>query len=265
MIREPAVAGRFYQNNGNVLRREVEGFLSFDGQKEPYTGCVVPHAGYMFSGETAGMVLSCIDMPDTAILFSPNHTGAGKSISVWSGDGWRTPLGTAGIDEEIRERIYSIDGAERDTEAHRMEHSIEVIVPFLQVMNENISIVPVTAACRDREKLISFGRSVAETVSGAGKDILLIASSDMTHMEPAEQARAKDMKCIEKMEQVDPGGLYELVTKEGISMCGVFPVTILLSACRKMGVSEGKLVNYTNSGETTGDIMNVVGYAVMLF
>lgn len=265
MIREPAVAGRFYQSSGEVLRREVEGYLSYDGEKKMYTGCVVPHAGYMFSGETAGMVLSRIDIPDTVILLSPNHTGAGKSISVWSGGGWRTPLGTVDIDEKIRESIYSIDGAEPDTEAHTMEHSIEVIIPFLQVMNEDVAIVPVTAACRDLERLVSFGRSTAETVSASGKDILLVASSDMTHMEPAEQAKTKDMKCIEKMKQVDPDGLYSLVTGEGISMCGVFPVTILLAACRHMGAAEGKLVNYTNSGETTGDRMNVVGYAGMLF
>ena len=265
MTRKPAVAGRFYEGDSAALRKEVESYLSYEGKKEVRTGCLVPHAGYVFSGATAGMVLSRVSIPDSVIILSPNHTGMGESFSVWSGGGWEIPLGTVDIDEELREDVLSLEEAAPDEAAHRMEHSIEVVLPFLKTVHEDIRIVPVTIRSSDLDSLIRFGKGLADILSRAGKPVLIVASSDMTHMEPAEQARRKDMKCIEKMEQVDVEGLYRLVTGEHITMCGVFPATSLLAACREIGIEQGELINYTNSGEASGDLMNVVGYAGMVF
>jgi len=265
MTRKPAVAGRFYKADSATLRKEVETYLSYDGEKETRTGCIVPHAGYVFSGATAGMVLSRISIPGSVIILSPNHTGMGEGFSVWSGGGWETPLGTVNIDEDLREAVLACEGAEPDEAAHSMEHSIEVVLPFLTTIREDVRIVPVTIRSADLDSLIRFGKGLTDILSRLDKPVLMVASSDMTHMEPAEQARQKDMKCIERMEQVDPEGLYRLVTGEHITMCGVFPVTSLLAACRERGVERGELVNYTNSGEVSGDLMNVVGYAGMVF
>jgi AmmeMemoRadiSam system protein B len=265
MGRTPAVAGRFYTSDPEALRKEVEQYCSYVGEKTKYTGCVVPHAGYMFSGATAGKVLSQIDIPDSAVILSPNHTGMGEEFSVWDGGEWETPLGNAAIDKELTDSILALENTAPDTDAHVMEHSIEVVLPFLKVLNPEARIVPITIRCRVREQVIEFGKSLAILLESLGGDTLMIASSDMTHMEPAEQAEKKDRRCIERMEQMDPEGLFDLVIGERISMCGVFPVTAMLSACRELGVPQGQLVEYTNSGQASGDLSSVVGYAGMVF
>jgi len=263
--REPVVAGAFYPADPERLRREVESYLAGGDRRGGYTGCVVPHAGYVYSGATAGKVLSRIDVPETVVILSPNHTGLGKAFSVWEGGAWRTPLGAVPVHEELREAVLDATEGVPDDAAHLREHSIEVVLPFLQVLRPDVRIVPVTIRCGDADRLAAFGEALAEVVSGGEEKVLLVGSSDMTHMESAESARAKDMKCIEKMESVDPEGLHRLVTEEGISMCGVYPVTALLAACRKLGIGKGELVEYTNSGEASGDYARVVGYAGMLF
>lgn len=263
MKRKPAVAGRFYTADPDGLRQEVTAFTAYNGDREKRTGCVVPHAGYMFSGGTAGKVLARCVIPAEVIILSPNHTGAGADFSVWDGDAWESPLGDTAIDKELRKAVLGAEHTELDAAAHIAEHSIEVIVPFLKVLNPQARIVPVTIRCRILEKLLAFGRSLAGIIGE--RNVLVIASSDMTHMETAEEARAKDQKCIKAMESVDPEGLFEVVRRHAISMCGVYPVTALLACCRQRGVNRGELVEYTNSGEASGDFNRVVGYAGMVF
>jgi AmmeMemoRadiSam system protein B len=265
MKREPAVAGSFYTADPDRLESEIHSLTQYTGEPVPASACVVPHAGYVYSGRTCGKVLSRIRIPDTAIILSPNHTGMGTDFSVWNGEEWATPLGDIPVDTELRDAVCGIRNAAPDTLAHMHEHSIEVILPFLKVLRPDISIVPVTVRNHDPDLLVEFGKELFRIISSADNDVLLIASSDMTHQEPAEQARAKDEPCIEKMTAVDPEGLFEQVTSNHVTMCGVSPVTVLLSYCREKGITEGTLVEYTNSGAAFGDYSRVVGYAGLTF
>ncbi|MFH1707947.1 MAG: AmmeMemoRadiSam system protein B [Planctomycetota bacterium] len=263
--RAPAVAGRFYPADGGALAGEVRKYLAAGGPATPRTACVAPHAGYSFSGPTAGRTLARVTVPATVIILSPNHTGAGAGIAVWTAGAWRTPLGDVAIDAAAAVSVAKLTGAQADTAAHRNEHSIEVMLPFLKTIRPDVRIVPVTIMTHDLAALVRFGRELAGFVRGAAERPLVLASSDMTHMESAESAHAKDMQCVARMEAVDPEGLFNLVNEQRISMCGVAPVTAMLAMARELGLKRGELVEYTSSGDTSGDYHRVVGYAGLVF
>ncbi len=265
MKRAPAVAGRFYSSDSEALREEVTAYLADAGPAHARVGCVMPHAGYMFSGATAGKVLGSIDVPETVIILSPNHTGMGDDFSVWDGEAWQTPLGDVPVDMDLSRDLAGLPGASQDTEAHVSEHSIEVILPFLKVRQPQAAMAAITIRCSDFDALTAFGKGLAELIRSREGEVLIIASSDMTHMESADSAREKDMQCVEQMKAVDPAGFYKLVKSKHITVCGVYPITVLLTVCRELEVETGSLVEYTNSGESSGDFSRVVGYAGVVF
>lgn len=261
-IRHPAVAGRFYPRDPDDLRAEVESYLTHQLQTVSALGCVVPHAGYVYSGHVAGAVYACLEPVRRCILLCPNHTGMGHPLSIMSAGAWQTPLGLMPIDSELAsdlKRRFPLLG--EDVEAHRVEHGAEVQLPFLQATNPECRFVPIVLGTSAYEGLQGLGEAMADVVLASGEPVLLIASSDMNHYENDIVTRAKDQKAIERILVMDPRGLFDVVMEEDISMCGFGPTVAMLTAVRLIGAKKAELIKYATSGDISGDRERVVGYA----
>jgi AmmeMemoRadiSam system protein B len=275
MLRHPAVAGYFYRGTAEELKRQVEEF-TIPAEKIKALGILSPHAGLIYSGAVAGAVYSSIELPDAIVLIGPNHTGLGEPVSLMARGSWETPLGTVDIDEELASAILSKSShIHEDTLAHLREHSLEVQLPFIQYFKSKFKIVPIQMLDTRLQTCLEVGKAVAEAIKDRGqamdegraakkkrsRDVLIVASSDMSHYERAAVAKEKDYKAIKHILNLDPEGLYRTVKDYGITMCGYGPAVAMLTACKILGASEAKLVKYANSGEVSGDYEQVVGYA----
>jgi AmmeMemoRadiSam system protein B len=269
-IRQPAVAGRFYPGNAQHLRTEVETFTTARasaGQEtvEPNIsaiGCIVPHAGYVYSGAVAGAVYRRLKLPRRSVILCPNHTGKGEPLAIMSEGAWHTPLGDVTIDTELAESLKAaLPLLSEDQEAHRYEHALEVQLPFLQVLKPGIQFVPITVGTSNFEVLSALGKVIATALANLPEPALVIASSDMNHYESDSVTRVKDRRAIDQILALDPRGLYDTVHEGNISMCGYGPATIMITAARKMGATKAELIRYATSGDTSGDRDMVVGYA----
>ena len=278
-VRLPTQAGAFYEGTAKSLKKQVEDcFLHELGPgKLPkvaktgsrhIVGLVCPHAGYMFSGPVAAHAyykLALDGKPDIAVIFGPNHTGYGSGLAVMNDGVWRTPLGDVEVDGETANQIVRESGIiDVDDSAHRLEHSIEVQLPFLQYLyGSGFKIVPVCFLMQDLISARETGQAVAKVL--AGKNVLVIASSDMTHYEPRERAAKKDMLALEAMEELDEEKFYSVVEANRVSACGCGPIAALIVTTKILGVKEAKLLCYKTSGDVIGDYSSVVGYAAVSF
>jgi len=268
-VRQPAVAGRFYPGNAHHLRAAIETFTTPPANTagEPETriravGCVVPHAGYIYSGHVAGAVYRHLDLPRHYVILCPNHTGMGEPLAVMSEGAWHTPLGDAAIDEELAVRLKSrLPLLSEDQAAHRYEHALEVQLPFLQVLAPGFQFVPITVGTSNFDVLSALGVVIGSVAAEAGEPVLVIASSDMNHYESDSVTRAKDRRAIDQLLALDPRGLYDVVHQADISMCGYGPAVVMLTAARKLGATRAELIRYATSGDVSGDRDMVVGYA----
>lgn len=262
MIREAAVAGQFYPGWPAELRETIGYMVTRDEEKIDAIGVVAPHAGYVYSGPVAGAVFSKIKFSDTFIIIGPNHRGMGKPFSITTSGAWQTPLGEARIDGELAgAMLYASQHLEEDALAHRFEHSLEVQLPFLQYLKPGVKIVPIVLEQAPPDVYAEIGKAIAGVLQSSGQKAVIIASSDMTHYEPHEKARDKDMLAIEAILELDEGELVKRISKHRISMCGYAPVVCLIVAARQMGAGRAELVKYQTSGDASGDYSNVVGYA----
>jgi MEMO1 family protein len=263
MIRRPAVAGRFYASDPAELQKSVEGFFEPAATPQKAVGLVVPHAGYMYSGHVAGAVYSRIDLPTRSIVLCPNHTGLGASLSIMRSGAWQTPLGDVQIDEQLCAALMDADPhLADDVEAHRFEHATEVQLPFMQRMRgSSVRFAPITIGTGNLERLQALGRAIAKVVRTLAPETLVVASSDMNHYESDAVTRVKDHKAIDRIVAMDPEGLYDVVQRENISMCGYGPTVSMLTAAKLLGASKVELVKYATSGDVSLDFDHVVGYA----
>jgi MEMO1 family protein len=265
-VRPPAVAGRFYPSTRDVLIRDLDQHLTAESPAEARhltaKGCIVPHAGYMYSGHVAGAVYRRLPERQSYIILCPNHFGRGAPLAIISGGSWMTPLGAAPVDPVLSETIKRNDPAlEEDTGAHAVEHSLEVQLPFLQRSVQNFSFVPIAIGGVGYEELRTLGLAIADAVKTVTQQVMLIASSDMNHYEPDGVTRVKDRQAIDQILALDPDALFEVVHRERISMCGYGPAVAVLTAARALGAKEGLLVKYATSADAGGDAGAVVGYA----
>ncbi len=262
MVRKPAVAGYFYPAD----REELLWWLREHMEDTPSRlyrarGVLVPHAGYIYSGRVAAKVYGKVIIPDIAIVMGPNHTGLGPKASIMAEGKWETPLGTVPIEEDLAREILSLTQVlEHDYSAHLREHSVEVQLPFLQYMNPSIRIVPMVFFPLRFSEVMEIARAIASAVSIREENILVVASSDMSHYLPSAVAKKKDSMAIEKILELDGQGLMEVVLREEISMCGYIPAAIMLEASKLLGAKRAELVAYSHSGEVSGE-EPVVGYA----
>jgi len=262
MIRQPVVAGQFYPDSPSQLKEMIQGMVDDKAEKEEVIGLVSPHAGYVYSGPVAGATISRIKFKDTFIIIGPNHTGMGRPLSIMAEGVWKTPLGEVEIDSELANKILATSSyLEKDSKAHQHEHSIEVQIPFLQYFKKDFKLVPIVLSYFTSATYKEIGKELAKAIKALNKEVVIIASSDMTHYEPQESAQWKDTQAIEAILDLDEDELLKRVDKLRISMCGYAPVVSLISAAKELGAKRAELVRYQTSGDVTGDYTSVVGYA----
>lgn len=262
MVRNPIAAGRFYPGTASALHAEIQRLVAKDTPKQEVIGVISPHAGYPYSGLVAAATLSRVVFRDTFIILGPNHTGRGAPFSIMTEGAWRTPLGEVPIDTETaRALLRNSDILEEDAEAHRYEHSIEVLLPFLQYFKEDVRFVPVALFPAEKEIYKAIGKSIAAAVRERNNAAIIMASSDMTHYEPHDRAKKKDTQAIEAILKLDEDMLIDRIEAHHITMCGYAPTACLIAAAKELGATKAELVRYQTSGDATGDYESVVGYA----
>ncbi|MDD5544436.1 MAG: AmmeMemoRadiSam system protein B [Acidobacteriia bacterium] len=265
MIRHAAVAGRFYPSNKQKLTSELTEYLKAPEKRRKALGCVVPHAGYMYSGHVAGAVFASLDLPERFVILCPNHTGMGTPLSIMSSGEWETPLGKVSIDSDLAGKLMHLCTLlSEDDQAHLAEHSLEVQLPFLQRQKGEFTFVPIALGTGSYAPLERLGLAVAEVVKQSTTPVLIVASSDMNHYESDEITRVKDRRAIDRVLALDSKGLFDVIKREHVTMCGYGPAIAMLTAARQLGASQAELVKYATSGDITGDRDAVVGYAGMV-
>lgn len=267
-VREPAVAGQFYPGDAHALRAAIAAHV--EGGSEPalgHIGAMVPHAGYRYSGDVAGATYARVLPRRRVVLLGVNHHGRGQPVAASPARWWRTPLGEIEIDREMTQAIRRRAGFLcDDARAHASEHSLEVQVPFLQIMSPTAPIVTAIAlATHDLATLAALGHAIAAAVTEVDRETLILASTDMNHYESAAISQPKDRLALERVMALDGPGLLATVIDRDISMCGVAPTVVALVAARDLGATRAELVRYANSGDVTGDYGSVVGYAGAVF
>ncbi len=262
IIRKPAVANQFYDGDPRRLKTIVSQLIGPIKAVRPVKAVIAPHAGYVYSGSVAGAAYARVEVPETVVILGPNHTGLGSYAAVMAQGAWNMPLGEVPIANELALEIMSRSNyLEEDIQAHIFEHSLEVQVPFLQVRQPGLSIVPICLGPISYEACEDIGNAIAGAISSYERPVLMVASTDMTHYESHTQAEMKDKMAIEQILALNPRGLYDVVRGYSISMCGVIPTTTTLIAAKSLGATGADLVRYGTSGDVSGDYQQVVGYA----
>jgi AmmeMemoRadiSam system protein B len=262
IVRPPAVAGQFYPGRADVLLRDICAYTSTKAEKQPALGCVVPHAGYMYSGHVAGALYATLKLPKRFVILCPNHTGVGAPLAINSEGTWQTPLGEAPIDVELAQSLKeTFPLLAEDRLAHQTEHALEVQLPFLQALDNDFTFVPITVGTSRLDVLQALGKVIAQAMQSIEEKAMVIASSDMNHYESDAVTRVKDRKAIDRILALDPEGLHETIQREHITMCGYGPAVVMLTATKALGATTAELVKYATSGDVSGDKDLVVGYA----
>lgn len=273
-VRPPAVAGTFYEGEPARLSATVGRLLAAHaGPRVPSDGwraLLLPHAGHVYSGEVAAAGVASVAWPSTVLLLGPNHYGAGAAAALSPSTGWRTPLGDIPANTALAADLLSLGREIREDEAaHRDEHSIEVILPFLQKSVPDLSVVCVSIGDRDLALCLAVGEAVAGALrraAGRGEQVALVVSSDLNHYLPRTQNRLKDDRALAALKGGEPQAFFEaILVKERISMCGVLPATALLRALEVLGAAPPRIVAQGDSGDAFGDLSRVVGYAAVLW
>jgi AmmeMemoRadiSam system protein B len=277
MRRMPAVADLFYPAQPDALRAEVAHLLPPGQDKQLVKAVVSPHAGIAYSGAVAGAVYGRIHCPEIFILLGPNHRGVGAPVALMAEGEWETPLGVVPIDREVAMALRrACPLIQENPGAHAREHSLEVQLPFLQMCAETFYIVPLVLGSLPYAVCQELGHAVAQTVQNTGRSVVIVASTDMTHCGRHYQhlpptgvtayafAYQEDRYAIDQMVALDPQGLYRVVHQRHITMCGVISTTVALLACQELGATSATLVRYMTSGDVSGDLDTVVGYAGLL-
>jgi MEMO1 family protein len=261
MIREPIVSGQFYPDRKNKLLETINAFDEKSSQKFQAKGLILPHAGYFYSGKVATVTVSKVISKQKIIILGPNHTGLGERFGLWAKGLWRTPLADAPIDEGLAESILKGSSyIKEDYLCHINEHSIEVELPILQRFFDKFSFVPISCQYGQLDEYKALAKELACTLKYLENDILIVASSDLTHYEPEQTARRKDRLVMEAIVNLDEEQLLKVVSENNISMCGTAPVAIAISCLKQIGAHKAQVVLYETSAQASGDASSVVGY-----
>ncbi|MFB6109823.1 MAG: AmmeMemoRadiSam system protein B [Halodesulfurarchaeum sp.] len=268
--RSPAVAGQFYANGAAELREQIEAAFehpigpgerpAVESGPASIRGLVSPHAGYPYSGPVAAhgfARLARAGRPEAVVLLGPNHGGFGAPIAMSGADRWETPLGSVPVETELRAELESYPGLTVDESTHEGEHSLEVQVPFLQYLYDDpVPILPIVLTQQSEESVDHLRSALAETITG---DTLVLASTDLTHYEPASAAERLDESILDAIEGLDADRIVE-AARDGHTMCGWAPTAATLSVSRDRGAESGDVLTYATSGDTAGSADSVVGY-----
>jgi AmmeMemoRadiSam system protein B len=228
---------------------------------------MVPHAGLVYSGQLAADVLKRVEIPSTVIILSPKHTRLGVPWAVAPCRAWSLPGITIESNRGLAEKLAQrIDGLELDAAAHQQEHGIEVELPLLARLAAESQLVGIAIGTANLEQCKQFGSQLADLLGELETQPLLVISSDMNHFASDEENRRLDAIALEALETLDPDKLYQVVTSNEISMCGLRPAVIVLECLKQLGQLAGcQRIGYATSGDVSGDTSRVVGYAGVTF
>ncbi|MEI7818456.1 MAG: AmmeMemoRadiSam system protein B [Desulfuromonadales bacterium] len=265
MQRQAVVAGQFYPGSEDSLRDSLSLLIAKNTSPKQVKGIISPHAGYVYSGAIAGKLYSQVEIPDSVLIIGPNHRGVGAAAALYPDGEWLTPLGTVSINSRLNSLLLRHGRyLQSDSIAHNSEHSIEVQLPFLQYLHHDVSVSAICIGHGDYEILRDIGHGIAAAIKEYGENVLIVASSDMTHYESAEVVLKKDKVALERALALDGKGLLDVCHRGRITMCGVVPATVMIEAVLQLGAQQSELVAYGTSGDITGDNSQVVGYAAVV-
>lgn len=271
-IRTPAVAGMFYPKEKNELEESIQSCISHkygsgqSAKQGKIFGAICPHAGYMYSGPVATHSFSAIAAQDfeLAIILGPNHWGIGCNIATMKDCAWQTPLGNVDVDSEAADLVNEITKLiEIDFFSHTRDHSIEVQIPMLQFYKKTFKILPIILNDQDYEFSLEVGAAIAKLAKK--KKSIIIGSSDFTHYEENEFAHSQDKALIEPILEMDVKRFYDVLNERRVTACGYGAIASTIVACKELGATQGKLLQYATSGDVAGDKSSVVGYASIVF
>lgn len=268
-VREPAVAGSFYPADAAELSRTIDGFLKkvpadVRAETEP-KALIVPHAGYEYSGRTAAYAFKQLEGRhyETVILIGVCHRIPLAGASVWTDGSWKTPLGETPVHAALAHAIQKEDKRfNYGMDAHAAEHSLEVELPFLQSTLKNFNIVPILISDPSDAYTDALARAVAKHIRN--KNVLVVASSDMSHYRTDERTRPMDARALDYIRKGDAAGLFKAAREDRVELCGIAPVLTVLKVARLMRWAPPQVLHYSTSADATGDKRSVVGYGASL-
>jgi AmmeMemoRadiSam system protein B len=275
LIRQPTAAGTFYSYDAENLKKQIsESFSHKLGpkgfKKQKFIAAIVPHAGYIYSGPVAAWVYSRIEKANYIIL-GPNHSGMGPQFALMKNGLWKTPLGEVAIQDEIAEKILKeCKIVEHDVIAHQYEHSIEVQLPFLQYRyGGDFKFIPITILNEFADDLLLencrlIGKAIANVIKKEKEKWIILASSDFSHYVPQKTAKKIDLSLIEEIKKLDEKRFFEKISEKNASVCGFGGIASAIVAAKELGAKKAELLKYATSGDVTGELNSVVGYASLI-
>jgi len=278
LVRKPAVAGQFYPSDPKELSALIDQCYLHPlgpGKSPPgprtksgVVAVVCPHAGYVYSGPVAAhsyLHVSSLPDPQLIVVVAPNHYGIGSGVSTFKEGEWETPLGRIRVDSEAAKDLVSLEETVAfDPGAHRLEHSLEVQLPFLQrIYGDSVSFLPISLIFQDIDTARALSAALSKLLRG--RRAVLVASSDLTHYEPADIAKRKDMTLLQHVLESDLEGFYSTLDRLNVTSCGFGAIATVMETSRALGLSKPELLKYATSGDTTGDNLQVVGYGALRF
>jgi len=277
-VRPSAVAGKFYPASANLLKQAIEAYMgdAMPARAQKPLAIIAPHAGYIYSGQICADAYNQVrhNTYDTVVILGTNHTSPHfKKISIYDGSGFETPLGIARVDKEIVSGLLKADqDCLPDKAVHEKEHSVEVQVPFIQVLFPKAKIVPVIIGQPDPALCRRFGQNLAKVLTG--RRALLVASTDLSHYPSYEDAVKVDGETLRAIAKMDPPALHAKVTAYSArrianlhtEACGEAPILTIMEAAKGLGAQGATIISYANSGDVSiGEPHRVVGYGAVVF
>jgi len=271
VVREPAVNGMFYPDDPVVLRKDIEDYIRsavVPEMKEHIVGIISPHAGYMYSGKVAAHAKKIVVKKsyDSVILIGPGHRAYFNGAALWDKGSFRTPLGNVDIDEDIVVEMIKTGGIMKTSlDTHKGEHSLEVQIPFLQIVLDRFKIVPIVMgiqtidACRELVQIMS---TILQT---SKKRLLVVGSTDLSHYYSYTEAKKLDGYVVKCLDMFDIPGMIDLFETGKAEACGAGPIIVTMMLSEILGADHGRVLKYANSGDVSGDKSSVVGYVSAAF
>jgi hypothetical protein len=269
-IRNPAVAGQFYTAQPAKLKSEITEYLNNVELKKDYEkvfGIISPHAGYMFSGQTAAYGYKTLQGKhyDTVVVLAPSHHMIECAVAVSDYDYYKTPLGDIPVEKDIVNELVRYAPIDFSEMTHKMEHSLEVQLPFLQTVLSDFSLVPIIIAYQSLSTAQRLSEILYDLFENSDKDILFVLSSDLSHYHDAKTAEKLDKRLINALEKKDVRLLDELIQTEAAEACGFACIETGMLLSEKFNRQNIDILNYRHSGMVLGDYSQVVGYLSAVF
>jgi MEMO1 family protein len=269
MKRDPIVAGSFYPGSSSILRNDIEQYLSNiedSPTQENILGIVVPHAGYIYSAQCAAYGFKAIQKKnfDTAVIIAPSHRYSHFQFSVGNFESYLTPLGTVEVDQHIAEQLMQYDEFQFFSAAHHSEHSLEVQLPFLQVIKPETKIVPILIGDQSFENSKRLAEILLQEFGDVLDQTAFIVSTDLSHYYESSIAQEMDSIFYTNLKNLDIEMLELELENHMCEACGTGGVLTLMHLAKKLNYNNSKLLNYTHSGKISGDDSQVVGYLSVL-